>query len=285
MLKQWLTLAQVAVLSFACAAPNAYQRVAMRYGVNANHLYATALQNASVRNAYGQAYPWAWSLRMDGNAYQFKSRGELFQFLQSVNALQHNITYGIANLPYLRTLTPQQLWQSLDFNYQLNQLGKRLQPRQRLVRQRLPVRQRVAHHGKVARTPANIQRIIRRVSREVGIEKALLQAVIAQESAYRVRAVSSAGAQGLMQLMPATAKHLGLKSYEVFDPYKNIRAGARYLKQLLKQFNGRLDWALAAYNAGPNAVKRYGGIPPYKETRAYVPKVLRYYRQYQRGGS
>ncbi len=80
----------------------------------------------------GGGFPRCLSMR--GNAYQFKSRDELFRFLQSVNAQQHNITYSIANLPYLPTLTPKYLWQSLDFNYRLNQLGKALQPRRGIVR-------------------------------------------------------------------------------------------------------------------------------------------------------
>ena len=101
----------------------------------------------------------------------------------------------------------------------------------------------------------------------------LLHAIIAVESAYDARAVSSKGAQGLMQLMPATAQRFGV--LDPFDPHENVRAGARYLKALMAQFNGDLKLTLAAYNAGESAVVRYGNrVPPFAETQKYVPKVM-----------
>jgi hypothetical protein len=99
----------------------------------------------------------------------------------------------------------------------------------------------------------------------------LVKAVIAVESEFDQWAVSSKGARGLMQLMPDTARRLGVA--DSFDARQNIFAGAQYLRQMLDQFGGDIDLALAAYNAGPNAVLRYGGVPPYRETRGYVQKV------------
>jgi soluble lytic murein transglycosylase-like protein len=104
-----------------------------------------------------------------------------------------------------------------------------------------------------------------------GVSPTLLAAVARQESGFDARAVSPAGAQGLMQLMPATAAGLGVDNS--FDPAQAVDGAARLLKDLISEF-GRVDLALAAYNAGPGAVKRYGGIPPYPETRSYVPSVL-----------
>jgi soluble lytic murein transglycosylase-like protein len=108
----------------------------------------------------------------------------------------------------------------------------------------------------------------------------LLHAVITVESAYNAHAVSHAGAQGLMQLMPATAERFGVK--DPFNPKQNINGGSRYLSYLMKLFNGDFHLALAAYNAGENAVKRHGNrIPPYKETQNYVRKVMKYYKKYR----
>lgn len=113
--------------------------------------------------------------------------------------------------------------------------------------------------------------LIREASEVTGLPVALIDAVIRTESGYRPRAVSRAGAIGLMQLMPDTAKSLGVR--DAFDPRENILGGSRYLKKMLDQF-GSLRLAVAAYNAGPNAVTKHGGVPPYLETRRYVDTVL-----------
>jgi len=107
----------------------------------------------------------------------------------------------------------------------------------------------------------------------------LVRAVIKVESDYDARAVSSAGARGLMQLMPETAERLGVK--DINDPRENIYGGVRYLRVLANMFNGNLDFTIAAYNAGENAVISHGGIPPYAQTRDYVVKVTRFYRRYR----
>ena len=107
----------------------------------------------------------------------------------------------------------------------------------------------------------------------------MIQAMIEVESAYEPEAVSKAGAQGLMQIMPNTQKELGLR--DPFDPSSNIEAGVRYLRSLLDRF-GDLSLALAAYNAGPARVEQYNGIPPYVETRQYVRRVLDIYSRLKR---
>lgn len=124
--------------------------------------------------------------------------------------------------------------------------------------------------------------IIRQHARSYQLEEALVKAVIKVESDYQPKVVSKKGAQGLMQLIPETARDL--RVVNPFDPYENIRGGSAYLRQMLDLFDNDLELALAAYNSGPSAVKRYGGIPPYDETQNYVKKVKRYLRYYREAG-
>lgn len=122
---------------------------------------------------------------------------------------------------------------------------------------------------------------IHRASQDTGLDAALLHAVVTVESGYNQAAVSPKGARGLMQLMPATARRYGTGN--PLDPAENVRAGARYLRDLLALFDNNLELALAAYNAGENAVLRHGRkLPPYAETRRYVPMVVAHYNQLSR---
>ena len=107
------------------------------------------------------------------------------------------------------------------------------------------------------------------------LDRKLVKAVIRAESGYNAQAVSPKGAAGLMQLMPGTSKDLGV--LDPFDPYQNIDGGARYLRAMLNRFGNDVILALAAYNAGPESVQKYGGVPPYDETQTYVQRVLDYY--------
>lgn len=125
--------------------------------------------------------------------------------------------------------------------------------------------------------------LVEQAARDFHLDQALLHAVIAVESAYDPHAVSHRGAVGLMQLMPQTAQRYGVQNPR--DPAQNIRGGARYLRHLMRKFDNDLTLTLAAYNAGEDAVVRHGNrVPPYRETRSYVPRVLDFYREYQRNG-
>ncbi len=128
----------------------------------------------------------------------------------------------------------------------------------------------------VAVPDADLQPIIDRHSGAQDLDPKLVQAVIQAESGYNTRALSNKGAIGLMQLMPATASLLNVSN--PYDPDDNIKGGTRYLRQMLDRFAGRIELAVAAYNAGPGAVERHKGIPPFAETRAYVRRVLSLYQ-------
>lgn len=127
--------------------------------------------------------------------------------------------------------------------------------------------------------PKSIDEIIEEIAKEFAIDASLVKAIVTAESNCNPLAKSAKGAQGLMQLMPATAK--GLKVEKPFDPRENVIGGVKYIKGLMASY-GDLRVALAAYNAGPGAVQKYAGIPPYRETINYVEKVIRYYNKFRR---
>ena len=134
-----------------------------------------------------------------------------------------------------------------------------------------------------SKTDPFFRSIIKDASARYGVEAELIQAIIMAESSYNPRAVSKRGAQGLMQLMPSTAKALGVE--DSFNPEHNIHGGVRYFKYLLDRFEGDVKMALAAYNAGSSRVREYQGIPPFKATQYYIDRVFSYYNLYKKANS
>ncbi|MBV8638439.1 MAG: lytic transglycosylase domain-containing protein [Candidatus Eremiobacteraeota bacterium] len=127
--------------------------------------------------------------------------------------------------------------------------------------------------------PAQIDQLVNANASQWNVDPALVKAIIANESGFNANATSNVGAQGLMQLMPGTASGLGVTN--AYDPAQNVYGGTRYIKGLLDRFNGDVRKAVAAYNAGPGAVEKYGGVPPYAETQNYVENVLASYEKYR----
>jgi len=143
-----------------------------------------------------------------------------------------------------------------------------------------PRSQRPAPAVRAGRGEVDYRGIIRQCAKKYGVDAALVKAMIQAESAFNPGAVSPKGARGLMQLMPPTARRHGVSN--IHDPLQNIRGGVGHLRGLLDQFNNDVTLAIAAYNAGAGSVARYGGLPPYPQTRTYVAKVLRLHREYLR---
>jgi len=127
--------------------------------------------------------------------------------------------------------------------------------------------------GVEARVPRTIEEMVAEAAHKYALPRSLVRAVARAESALDPNAISPKGAQGVMQLMPGTARELGVDN--ALDPSQNIDAGARLLRQLLEKYDGRVAEALAAYNAGPGAVAKHNGVPPYRETRGYIRKVVK----------
>jgi soluble lytic murein transglycosylase-like protein len=129
--------------------------------------------------------------------------------------------------------------------------------------------------------PTQLDALVNDSAQAQAVDPALVKAIIANESGFNANATSNVGAQGLMQLMPGTAASLGVN--DAYDPQQNVAGGTKYIKQLLDHFNGDVRLAVAAYNAGPGAVEKYGGVPPYAETQNYVQNVLASYAKYRTG--
>lgn len=167
-----------------------------------------------------------------------------------------------------------------DLTHQLSALEKQLMQALRQISVGTTAPKAPCNGGTGASTRPSFHRygsIVSDAARRHEVDPQLVNAVINQESGFQANALSKAGAMGLMQLMPDTAKSLGVKN--PFDPAQNVDGGTTLLRGLLDRYHGQLDLALAAYNAGPGAVDKYGGVPPFPETQAYVRNVMETYRE------
>lgn len=258
----------------AQAVPRLYDDIASKHALSGEELYAYAVAQTGRVNEYRRVIPWPWTVMVNGYRYQYKTRLDLFNYLRSSQSgITSDIRFGIDNRK-LGSQSREQLWQELDVSAMLHRTALRLGGKS--APETLPMSvMPVLTTGSASRN--EIDALIERVSREVGLDPLLLHAVIRKESAYRVKATSKKGAVGLMQLMPGTAAGLGLTPEQYYDPYANLWGGATYLKKQLDTF-GSLELALAAYNAGPGRVREYGyQIPPFNETRDYVATITARY--------
>lgn len=264
--------------------PALYRQIGERYGMSGEMLHAFAL-GQSKRKSSGLEVPWPWTVRVNGQRYQFRSRIDMFNYLIANRDKQP--LFGFDNRAIMFQ-TRETLWAELDPEAMLSRSAARLSVaglsvkdagRDVNVMPALLSPREGTFAVEHLHVPAYIHDLVTQVAREVGIDDLLIYAVMSQESAFKANALSDKGAMSLMQLMPGTARGLGLTAEQYYDPYHNIRGGARYLKQQLQDF-GSLQLALAAYNAGPHAVRKYGNtIPPYAETQNYVSVITKRYQQ------
>lgn len=279
-------LAALMCLPLAAEVPELYREIGERYGLSGEMLHAFALAQ-SKRKSSGLEVPWPWTVRVNGQRYQFRSRIEMFNYL--IKNRDKQPLFGFDNRAIMFQ-TREILWAELEPEAMLSRSAARLTLKG-VVPTGIPVGKNIEvmpallspREGSFSlehlQVPAYIHDLVTQIAREVGIDDLLIYAVMSQESGFKANALSHKGAMGLMQLMPQTAQGLGLTTEQYYDPYHNIRGGARYLKQQLQDF-GSLSLALVAYNAGPAAVRKYGyTIPPYQETQKYVSIITQRYQK------
>ena len=264
--RAWLASLFFAAFS-AQAVPRLYDEIASKHALSGEELYAYAVAQTGRVNEYRRVIPWPWTVMVNGYRYQFKTRLDLFNYLHNAQTgTASDIRFGIDNRK-LGSQNRDQLWQELDVSAMLQRTALRLGGKSTPELLRMNVMP-VLTAGGASR--AEIDALIEKVSREVGLDPLLLHAVTRKESAYKVKATSHKGAMGLMQLMPDTAASLGLAPEQYYDPYANLWGGATYLKKQLDTF-GSLELALAAYNAGPGQAP---GRSAFRRPRSPASKTI-----------
>lgn len=248
--------------------PPSYRRVAAKYKLAPTLLYATALTASGRLSPPDQEVrPWPWTLTLDGRRSHYATREAAYAALAD-HLLQGRleVRVGLMGLPWCRyALQTRSSWALLDPDVNLRLAAARLAPY--LTPGFIAGRSRPQ--------AAWINQLIARLAPRYALDPQLVRTVVATESSFNPRARSRKGAKGVMQLMPATATRFEVR--DVGDPEQNLTGGMRYLAWLLGYYRGDLTRVLAAYNAGEKAVDRYGGVPPYPETRAYVARILARY--------
>ena len=264
--------------------PAAYNQVAKEYAISAEDLYAAGLQASSAKLNNGERRPWPWTLTVAGKRYYYVNRQQTYQALQFyIDTGRRPIAIGLLQLDWATHYAAlKTTWAALDPLHNLR-IGAALLSRAKIVDKDVAPMPAAALPFAINRhNQQTWAATIAHVASRYQLEPELLHAVISAESAFEPRATSPAGAQGLMQLMPATARRFAVT--DAYNPAQNIAGGARYLRVLLDQFDN-LRLALAAYNAGENTVVKYGyRVPPYRETQQYIPRVLAFYRYFKMQG-
>ena len=290
MKRYWRAVYSVLLVSMctvqAESLPQAYRIIAAEYQIPAPVLYQLAQSITANQLSTGNIQPWPWIITIDGRTESFPNQSTAQQALQRyLKHGQQRLSIGLLQLNSAQFSDPAAAldpWRNLRTGAAILKRHYGIHGDWAAAASQFSQNNAVKAHSLPPINWRNKQRFaadVARIAKRYQLEPALIHAVISAESAYKVKATSSAGAQGLMQLMPATAQRFGVR--DAYQPLANIDAGSRYLRWLLDTFQA-LPLALAGYNAGENAVRKYGyRIPPYRETQAYVPRVLAYYRYFR----
>lgn len=242
--------------------PVLFKQIAQYHDLSPNLVMEKALLASGVIKN-GNQVVWPWTVIENGEKKYFKTQKHLIEHIQQLSSF-NNVLVGIFNI-------------DISNVSELNAI--RLTNPETNIHKWASTFKKETKSNYLSTKQQSLKVIINKIALEEGIDPKLIHAVIQQESAYNPSAISHAGAVGLMQIMPQTGMELGISNIEdLLNPEKNVRAGITYLKTQILNFN-RLDYALAAYNAGPGAVNKYGGIPPYKETKKYVKRILQSYNK------
>ncbi|MGH8590791.1 MAG: lytic transglycosylase domain-containing protein [Gammaproteobacteria bacterium] len=239
-------------------------------------LYAAALTASGRALGDRGSRPWPWTLIVNGKRYHYPTRRAAHRTLTALLVRGGaQVRVGLMALPWRRYAAELgDPWGALDPYSNLRVAAARLGPHLSGLRAATSAQTGRSVHVE-RQIPGAYDALIARLAPRFSLDPRLVREVVAIESAYDPRARSPKGAQGLMQLMPATAARFGVR--DVWDPEDNLTGGMRYLAHLFAYYRGDLPCVLAAYNAGEETVDRHAGIPPYAETRAYVARILERY--------
>lgn len=239
-------------------------------GIPARSMYEIACQKSCSAWPDGSFRPWPWVLHSHGKTAFYQDRQKAAAALKVLIKAGRKDEIGVGMLAVDSG--------SFQRHYPKNSLDQLLEPGFNLMAAAKLFKNTAGtpHVLQVVDRKLGLYYVIRSAAMRHQVDERLVHAVIKQESGYNPRAVSKAGAKGLMQLIPDTARRFGVRNS--FDPVDNVEGGVAYLKFLLRRYNGNVPLSVAAYNAGENAVDKYAGIPPYPETQGYVASIMASYK-------